>query len=196
MSVDFSLVVDEARIWECIRVADEAYGDNVRKVSGERYIVHPHLTAMHVLRFKGRSKQWLVLYYAALIHDVPEDTDFLLSKILEIYGPLVLSLVIELTNDEEAIKKYGKLEHHKKKVRGISSWALVIKLCDMLANLMSTPSAKQVEVITLLHAYLLGTEETGPVRYLSKTHRAILAEIGEVLGKLPAVAKPLEVSAG
>lgn len=191
MAVDFRMIVDEGRIWECVRVADEAYGDNVRKVSGERYIVHPHLTAMHVLRFKGRSKQWLVLYYAALIHDVPEDTDFLLSKILEIYGPLVLSLVIELTNDDAAIKKFGKLEHHKRKVRGISSWALVIKLCDMLANLMSSPSPGQIDVIRQLVAYLLGTPETGPVRYLSKTHRAILAEIVEILAKLPGSAVDL-----
>ncbi len=39
-----ALPVCETQIWSCLQTATTAYGENVRKASGQPYIVHPHLT--------------------------------------------------------------------------------------------------------------------------------------------------------
>jgi len=179
MPIEHDTHPNEVQLWTQVLQARAAYGDAVRKTSGAEYMVHPHLVALLVMRFKGRSHAWKDLFFAALNHDVLEDTKESPQSLLSRVGPRAFGLILELSNDDAVIAKVGKLEHHKRKLRGISGWALDIKLCDMLANACASPSPSQTETIRQLVAYL----RTG-VRVLSATQLAILEELDTVLSTL------------
>ena len=114
------------------------------------YITHPEIV-VDIVRNVKQSKYIAALVAAAYLHDVPEDTEITLDDIRDFYGDsvlnmktedidqdnileLVLSLIDELTSDEEEISKIGKTEYLSKKMLEMSSWALVIKLADRLHN--------------------------------------------------------------
>jgi hypothetical protein len=75
----------------------------------------------------------------------------------------------------EALKAVGKLEYLKAHMAGMSSYALFLKLCDRLANMMDNPSAKQVSET---HEILEHLKER---RQLTKSHLAVIAEIEKIL---------------
>ena len=52
--------------------------------------------------------------------------------------------MLELSNDVDAIKQVGKLEYQKKKLVGMSSYGLVIKLADRLHNVSDFPTNKMI----------------------------------------------------
>ena len=62
------------------------------------------------------------------MHDTLEDTPCSYIEIETEFGPLVASVVMELTSDEEAIKKIGKNEYLKEKMLNMSKYALTLKL--------------------------------------------------------------------
>ena len=89
-------------------------------------------------------------------------------------------LVFELTSDPAEIKKIGKVEYLKNKMRGMSSYALYLKLCDRLGNLIDHPSEKQiVETREILASLKKG-------RKLSKSHLSVIKEIESVVDNVPA----------
>ena len=124
------------------------------------------------------SKKLEHLIIAAILHDTLEDTDTSFIELVEEFGPLVASLVLELTNDPEQIKKLGKLEYQKRKCLGISSYALVIKLCDRLHNISDQPTDKMVVDTSELLNFLKKN------RKLSKTHKEIIKEIETQIAEL------------
>ena len=77
--------------------ADAAHEGQTRK-SGEPYITHP-LAAAHLLA-EMRIDPSIVT--AALLHDVPEDTDITLSEIEENFGEEIMTMV-------EGITKLGNI---------------------------------------------------------------------------------------
>jgi (p)ppGpp synthase/HD superfamily hydrolase len=111
----------------------DAHDGQFRK-GGEPYIIHPDSVAKIVHDVK-LSKKIAELIAAAYLHDVVEDTDMTLEDIKEQFGDLVMSLVSELTTDEEKLAISGKEEYLIDKMLNMSSWALVIKLADRLHNL-------------------------------------------------------------
>src|SRR4051812_22117881 len=82
--------------------ADEAHGDQLRKYSPERYIVHP----IRVMETCRNYDSRLPVLAAALLHDVLEDTevdsdalsDFLKSVMDANDAKMTLTLVKELTD--------------------------------------------------------------------------------------------------
>ena len=104
-----------------------------KRLTGDPYIVHPLHVLQNVLRFK-KSKNLEVLLISACLHDVLEDTDATYYDIVENFGPQVASLVLELTTDEDMKKALGKKQYLSIKIKNMSSWARVIKLCDRLDN--------------------------------------------------------------
>jgi len=106
----------------------------VKRRGGEPYIIHPESVAKIVHDVKS-SKEIASLIAAAYLHDTVEDTDITLDEIREKFGELVMSLVSELTNNDEKLKMLGKEEYLIDKMLNMSSWALVIKLADRLHNL-------------------------------------------------------------
>lgn len=111
----------------------------VRKATGDPYIVHPEGVA-DIAAFFGANEDELL---AALAHDLVEDTVASTDKILAKFGPRVLSLVLELTNDDVAKKSMGKESYMNQKLVRMSADALFIKLCDMLYNMRDNPTEAQ-----------------------------------------------------
>lgn len=162
------------KVLAAIQFATIKHAGQVRKVSGDPYVSHP-LAVSYILSSAKVSKNRDDLLCACLLHDVLEDTDTTFIEIAEQFGPLVASLVFELTNDPDAIAKLGKLEYQKAKMKGMSSYGLVIKLADRLHNCMDSPTDKMKSDTLELIGYL---EEN---RRLSATHKKLINSIREQL---------------
>lgn len=158
---------------KAIRFADSKHKGQVRKVSGEEYFTHPLMVSYLLAKYK-ESKHLQELLVASILHDTIEDTDATYDDIYKDFGPMVTGLVNELTSNKEEIKRIGKNEYLKKKMLGISSYALVIKLVDRLSNIMDNPTEKtKTDTIELLK-YLKQH------RKLSKTQKNIIQDIEEL----------------
>ena len=99
------------------------------RLTGEPYINHPLHVLQNVLKYK-ESKNIETLLISACLHDTIEDTSATYYDIVERFGPQVASLVLELTTDEDMENALGKCQYLSIKMKNMSSWALVIKLCD------------------------------------------------------------------
>ncbi|MBY8962654.1 HD domain-containing protein [Flavobacterium sp. D11R37] len=123
--------------------ADDAHGNQMRKYTPERYIVHP-VRVMETLR--GYTDR-LPLLAAALLHDVLEDTpvkppqmlEFLKGVMNEDEAEETLKLVIEMT-DEFVKEAYPKLNRKQRKQLELERIALTgadaqtIKYADIIDN--------------------------------------------------------------
>ena len=162
------------KVLKAIKFATDKHNGQTRKVSGEPYVTHP-LAVSYIVASAKVSKHKDDLLCAALLHDVLEDTDATFAEIASMFGPMVATIVFELTNDQEAIDKIGKLEYHKQKLVGISSYALVIKLADRLHNMMDSPTDKMKADTRSLIEHL---EQN---RKLSSAHKKLIEQIKETL---------------
>jgi (p)ppGpp synthase/HD superfamily hydrolase len=157
-------------VLKAIKLADKSHHGQIRNSTGDPYFYHPIAVGLVVLSYK-RSKRLVELICAAILHDTLEDTDLTFEKINRGFGTLVASLVLELTNDDEEIEKIGKLEYHKKKLVGMSSYGLYLKLADRLHNVSDNPSKKMVTETFELMAHLKKR------RKLTKSQSAMVQEI-------------------
>lgn len=112
-----------------------------RKYSGEDYIIHP-IRVVNLLESVGESDQEVL--QAAYLHDVLEDVApvnpvYRAERIKEEFGPRVLELVQELT-DEYTSEKYPAINRAARKkqeavrLSNISVGAMKIKLADLIDN--------------------------------------------------------------
>ena len=152
------------------------------RLDGTPYIRHPLNVAKYVLSYK-KSDNLETLLISACLHDVIEDTQATYYDVVRLFGPQVASIVLELTNDEDLKREVGKTKYLEIKMKNMSSWALIIKLCDRLDNVSDLKSCSDSfrnkyirETIEILE-YLLER------RKLSKTHLSIIKAILEVLDK-------------
>jgi GTP pyrophosphokinase len=153
----------------------------VYRRGGAEYITHPTAVADTVARVKPGSHQLNDLKAAAYLHDTVEDTDTTYAEILEVFGPTVMTLVHELTSDEEQLKALGKTEYLKRKFAGISSWGLVIKLADRLSNVGDLDEAEEgwaIKYATQTKAILDYLKQN---RKLSPTHKQLVDEIESII---------------
>jgi (p)ppGpp synthase/HD superfamily hydrolase len=155
---------------KAIRFAEKFHRGQVRKGTGSPYYYHPVAVGFIIMAYK-RSRHLAELICAAILHDTLEDTDLTFERITKEFGVLVASLVQELTNDEEEIKRIGKLDHHKKKLIGMSSYGLYLKLADRLHNVSDYPSRKTIDETLELMAHLRKH------RKLSKGQQMMVKEI-------------------
>jgi (p)ppGpp synthase/HD superfamily hydrolase len=155
---------------EAIKFIDDRHAGQTRRGSGVPYASHPVAVSYLVAAYK-RSKHLTSLLVAALLHDTLEDTDVTFDELARRFGGFVASLVLELTNDEEEIKRVGKLEYHSRKLLGISSYALYIKLADRMHNISDHPTKNMVtSTLELMRRLRAG-------RKLSKGQKEMVAEI-------------------
>ena len=119
------------QVLKAIKFAQEKHFGQKRNGSGEEYFTHPLKVSYIAAHFK-ESKNFENLIIASILHDTIEDTDTTFAELEEHFGMQVASLVFELTNDPVEIKKIGKLNYQKKKLQGMSSYGLYLKLCDIL----------------------------------------------------------------
>jgi guanosine-3',5'-bis(diphosphate) 3'-pyrophosphohydrolase len=140
---------DLAQLTRAFEVAERAHHSQTR-VTGEPYVTHP-IAAAQILADIGIDP---IAVTAALLHDVPEDTDFTLADIEEQFGQEVAQLVDGVTK----LSKFSTHTHEEQQAENIRKMFLamaedirvvLIKLADRLHNmrtLYALPSEKQVRI--------------------------------------------------
>ncbi|MBI2776211.1 MAG: bifunctional (p)ppGpp synthetase/guanosine-3',5'-bis(diphosphate) 3'-pyrophosphohydrolase [Chloroflexi bacterium] len=140
---------DLADVERAVATAIEAHGDP-RRASGEPYVTHP-IAAAEILAELGIDP---VAIQAAVLHDVPEDTELALSDIEERFGQEVTQLVDGVTK----LGRFSTLTHEQQQAENIRKMFLamaqdirvvLIKLADRLHNmrtLQALPLEKQVRI--------------------------------------------------
>ena len=130
---------NSSKIEEAIEYATIMHKGQFRH-DGSEYINHPIRVADYVLKFKN-SKQLDTLIISAYLHDTLEDTNATYYDIIDRFGIDVASIVLQLTSEKELKKELGKEKYLKYRMKNMSSWALVIKLCDRLDNVVDLKSS-------------------------------------------------------
>lgn len=121
-----------------IHFASEKHRFQHRKDGMTPYINHP-IEVAHLLVEYGETD--VVLLSAALLHDTIEDTNATKEDIEKLFGPEVLAVVLEVTDD----KHLSRPERKKQQVAhaaGLSRSGKLLKLADKICNvsdLMSCP---------------------------------------------------------
>ena len=85
-------------------LSEKAHENQLRKFNGSPYAVHPDSVAKIVLNNKD-SKHINELVSSAYLHDVIEDTGITFEQLLEEFGYMVASIVLEVTNEFSLIKR-------------------------------------------------------------------------------------------
>ena len=122
----------DLRLIDVFHFANVAHKGQIRKYTGEDYIVHPMAVSKMVKRHGGSKVQQA----AALLHDVVEDTQYTLADINANFGHEVTTLVQWLTDTSRpedgnrAIRK----EIDRKRLAEAPAEAQFVKLADMIDN--------------------------------------------------------------
>lgn len=140
---------DRKLIRKAFNLAKDAHQE-VRRKSGEPYIIHPLDVALIVSREIGLGP---VSVAAALIHDVVEDSDYRLEDINRIFGDDIARIINGLTKISGVFDQNISLqaENFRKMLLTLSDdiRVILIKLADRLHNMRtmeSMPSHKQVKI--------------------------------------------------
>ena len=105
-----------------------------KRDDGSEYIQHPIRVMQLVTQYKI-SSNIKILQAGALLHDVLEDTYTSYRELVDRFGEVVASLVMEVTSSTFMPKLVGKQTYLAHKMQYMSSYALIIKLCDRLDNI-------------------------------------------------------------
>jgi guanosine-3',5'-bis(diphosphate) 3'-pyrophosphohydrolase len=140
---------DLAPVSAAFAFAHEAHAEQ-KRASGEPYVTHP-LAVARILAEMGLDP---VAVTAALLHDIPEDTEYSLGDIEEHFGADVARLVDGVTK----LSKFSTLTHEQQQAENIRKMFLamaedirvvLIKLADRLHNMRTLgalPPAKQQRI--------------------------------------------------
>lgn len=166
---------------KALHFAAEKHKNQKRRGTGLPYIVHPVMVMYLISKYKPQSKNLENLQCAALLHDTLEDTECSYLELEREFNPMVASLVMELTSDDEQIKRVGKNEYLKHKMLGMSKYAFILKLVDRFANISDEPKEKYVANTIELIEYLFKNRED-ITKTQSDLMTAILTECNGLLG--------------
>jgi GTP pyrophosphokinase len=140
---------DLAAVERAYRFAVEAHAQQ-RRASGEPYVTHPIAVAQELAEL-GLDP---VAVQAALLHDIPEDTEYALADVEERFGQEVAHLVDGVTK----LSKFSARTHEEEQAENIRKMFLamaedirvvLIKLADRLHNMRTLgalPIEKQVRI--------------------------------------------------
>lgn len=144
----------------CIRQHDGQF-----RKSGEPYAIHPILVSC-IVAFLGGDDDMII---AALLHDVVEDTDYTLDKIIDEFGEGVAKLVEGLT--KIVTIRDDKLAHSNEATSKLKATALtfrkmllvsiedvrvlVVKLCDRLHNMLTLGALRPDKQVRIAQETLL-----------------------------------------
>lgn len=141
---------DRELIDKAFRIANEAHW-NMRRKSGEPYIIHPISVARIVNQEIGLGAKSIA---AALLHDVVEDTEYPLEEVEKEFGPKIASLIDGLTKISGTYNKENtslQAENFRKMLLTLSDdlRVILIKIADRLHNMRtldSMPEHKKMKV--------------------------------------------------
>ena len=159
------------------------HGIQTRKTGGY-YFEHPRRVASYVVRFKD-SYQIEDLIIIALLHDVLEDTTATYKQIKRKFGEMVADTVLEVTSDgDDMALAGGKRLYLASKMVYMSSYALVIKLCDRLDNVSDLDKMGEDFQIRYIKEtlYILDTIDAER-EVITITHHRLINEIRNVLAR-------------
>ena len=114
--------------------ATKAHTDvrQVRKYTGEPYIVHP-IEVMMITSLAGSVTEDMLA--AALLHDVVEDTEKTLDDIYKLFGISITAFVEELTEPETKGKRATRKAAEAERLSKVSDEAQTIKIADSISNI-------------------------------------------------------------
>ncbi len=142
---------DKEQIEKAFKIANEAHW-NMRRKSGEPYIIHPIAVAKIVNQEIGLGAKSITV---ALLHDVVEDTDYTLEDVRRDFDPKIASLIDGLTkisgtyNNENSSSLQA--ENFRKMLLTLSDdlRVILIKIADRLHNMRtldSMPEHKKIKI--------------------------------------------------
>lgn len=140
--------------------------DQRRKgVRAEPYV--NHLSEVALLVAEATGGQDAVAVIAALLHDTLEDTDASYEEIERLFGPEVVKVVAE-TTDDKRMSKAERKQHQIDAAPTASRRAKLVKLADKVSNLRSMaasppadwPLTRKVEYFEWAHAVVAGLRGT------------------------------------
>ena len=131
---------DSKKIKKAFRISLDAH-KNMRKKSGDPYIIHPISVAQICVKEIGLGATSII---AALLHDVVEDTDYTLEFIEKEFGPTVANLCDGLTKISGVFTPGSSLqsENFKKMLLTLvdDMRVILIKIADRLHNMRTLDS--------------------------------------------------------
>lgn len=142
---------DRELIDKAFKIANEAHW-NMRRKSGEPYIIHPISVAKIVNREIGLGAKSIAV---ALLHDVVEDTEYSLKDVERDFDPKIASLIDGLTKISGTYNKENssslQAENFRKMLLTLSDdlRVILIKIADRLHNMRtldSMPEYKKMKV--------------------------------------------------
>jgi guanosine-3',5'-bis(diphosphate) 3'-pyrophosphohydrolase len=142
---------DRELIDKAFKVANEAHW-NMRRKSGEPYIIHPISVAKIVNQEIGLGAKSIAV---ALLHDVVEDTEYTLEDVERDFGPKIASLIDGLTKISGTYNKENssslQAENFRKMLLTLSDdlRVILIKIADRLHNMRtldSMPEHKKMKI--------------------------------------------------
>lgn len=151
---------------------------------GKPYIIHPIRVAKLVAKYK-KSKNYRLLISASLLHDTLEDTYTSVKELYDIFGKnsQVPSLIVELTTAKFVPKLIGKAEYLAHKMENMTSYALVIKLCDRLDNISDLNGCSTEKQHRTLSDTRYIINYLTSYKKLTNTHKRIIKDIEKILKK-------------
>ena len=167
--------MEYSKLIEALNFATKMHEGQVRH-DGTPYINHPIRVANYVKKYKN-SKELDMLVICSYLHDTLEDTTTTYYDLVKLFWAHVASIVLELTTDEDLKKEIGKERYLEIKMKNMSSWALVIKLCDRLDNTSDLENSTESFQIKYVNETIGILEYLTTNRTLSETHINIIKEI-------------------
>jgi len=119
------------KVQEAFKFAEEMHKGQIRKYSGEPYIIHLQAVYQLVRQVTDDEDTWI----AAILHDVIEDTKATYEDVRNKFGGKIADIVKECTKDKDKNFKITMKE------------SLLIKLSDSLHNLGNNEDDWYIEKI-------------------------------------------------
>ena len=166
----------EDLIQRALNFAAKAHETQKRKFNNQPYIIHPIGVAEFVALSK-ESKNKDILLAVAILHDVIEDTAFDYKTIEFLFGYKVADLVKELTNNKKLAKLEGKKDYLLRKMIGMSSYALVIKLADILHNLIDLKNTPETFRNNFINRTMFIIEQLPQYRMITSSQKKLIKMI-------------------
>lgn len=132
---DFPRYKKDPLVKKSFEVAEKAHAGQLRN-SGEPYITHPY----QVSRILADLRLDSASICAAMLHDVPEDTDYTLEQVEKEFSPEIAKMVdgvTKLKNFEFKSEEDKKAENMRKMFLAMAAdiRVMIIKLADRLHNM-------------------------------------------------------------
>lgn len=123
-------------VLKAAQFAAEAHKGQVRKYTGQPYIVHP----VEVMNLVATVPHTEAMLCAALLHDTVEDCGVTLAEIEAEFGPEVEDLVFWLTDPpkgDSGLNRAARKELSRQRLEIAPAQAQTIKLADLISNTVS-----------------------------------------------------------